>query len=410
MTSIPETATPEAKRLSEREFIALVAMLFATIAFSIDAMLPALSTIGAELSPEAPSRAALVVGIFVFGLGLGTLITGPLSDAVGRKRVILSAYVLFIAGAIIAGTAPTLEIMLAGRFLQGLAAAGPRIAALAMVRDLYNGPKMAAIMSMTMVIFGLIPAIAPLLGQTIMLGFGWRAIFFAFALFALAASLWLWSRQPETLPPEDRNPMRIATLWAAMKMALSNRVFRFAVAVQTMIYGALFSQISAIQPVFEISYDRGESFPLWFGAMAILSMSASFINSRIVARFGMRRIIITALTVQGIFSAVVLAAILIGGSLPFAVFYVWATSVMFLVGFTLGNLNALAMEPMGKIAGLAASISGSISTVLSAVIAMPISLSFDGTPRALVEGVLVCVVIAFGLMKWLGPRRATDMS
>ena len=410
MISVSKASAPETKRLGEWEFITLVAVLFATIAFSIDAMLPALSTIGAELAPEAPSRAALVVGIFVFGLGLGTLITGPLSDAVGRKRVILGAYVLFIAGAVIAGSAPTLEIMLAGRFLQGLAAAGPRIAALAMVRDLYNGPKMAAIMSMTMVIFGLIPAIAPLVGQTIMLGFGWRAIFFAFAIFALVASLWLWSRQPETLPPEARNPIRISTLWAAMKMALSNRVFRFAVAVQTMIYGALFSLISAIQPVFDISYGRDENFPLWFGAMAILSMSASFINSRIVARLGMRRIIISALTVQGCLSAVVLVIVLSTGDLPFAVFYVWATSVMFLVGFTLGNLNALAMEPMGKIAGLAASISGAISTVLSAVIAMPISLSFDGTPRALVEGVLVCVVIAFGLMKWLGPRRATDMS
>ena len=410
MTTIPKNAAPTAKRLGEWEFIALVAVLFATIAFSIDAMLPALSTIGAELSPASPSRAALVVGVFVFGLGLGTLFTGPLSDAIGRRRVILGAYVVFIAGAVIAGTAPTLEIMLAGRFLQGLAAAGPRIAALAMVRDLYNGPKMAAIMSMTMVIFGLIPAIAPLVGQTIMLVFGWRAIFFAFAIFALGASLWLWSRQPETLPPEARNPMRIGTLWAAMKMALSNRVFRFAVAVQTMIYGALFSLISAIQPVFDISYGRGENFPLWFGAMAILSMSASFINSRIVARLGMRRIIISALTVQGCLSATALVIVLSAGSLPFAVFYVWATSVMFLVGFTLGNLNALAMEPMGKIAGLAASISGAISTVLSAIIAMPISLSFDGTPRALVEGVLVCVVIAFGLMKWLGPRRATDMS
>ena len=407
------TALPEAlpvKRLPEWEFIALVAMLFATIAFSIDAMLPALSTIGQELSPEAPNRAALVVGAFVFGMGFGTLFTGPLSDAVGRKGVILWSYLVFIIGALIAGTAPTLEIMLAGRFLQGLAAAGPRIAALAMVRDLYNGPKMASIMSMTMVIFGLVPAVAPLLGQAIMLGFGWRAVFFAFAGFALVASLWMGLRQPETHPPSARRPMRLATLWDAMKIALSNRVFRFAVAVQTMIYAALFSMISAIQPVFDISYGRADSFPLWFGLMAILSMSASFINSRIVVRFGMRRIIMTALGVQIVMAGAALTDLLVTGTLPFAAFFIWATSVMFLVGFTLGNLNALAMEPMGKIAGMAASVSGAISTVLSVIMAMPISLAFDGTPLALIAGVLACVSVAIGLMRWLGPRRATDLS
>lgn len=403
------TALP-VKRLPEWEFIALVAMLFATIAFSIDAMLPALSMIGEELSPDAPNRAALVVGAFVFGMGLGTLFTGPLSDAVGRKGVILWAYLVFIVGAIIAGTAPTLEVMLAGRFLQGLAAAGPRIAALAMVRDLYNGPKMAAIMSMTMVIFGLVPAVAPLLGQTIMLGFGWRAVFFAFAGFALIASLWLALRQPETHPVSARRPIRLGTLWEAMKIAMSNRVFRFSISVQTMIYAALFSMISAIQPVFDISFGRAESFPLWFGLMALLSMSASFINARIVQRFGMRRIIITALGAQMAMASAALIDLLVTGALPFAAFFIWATSVMFLVGFTLGNLNALAMEPMGKIAGLAASLSGAISTVLSVIIAMPISMAFDGTPRALVAGVLVCVTLAMGLMRWLGPRRATDLS
>ncbi len=397
------------KRLHEYEFIALTAMLFATIAFAIDAMLPALSTIGAELSPADPNRAALVVGAFVFGMGVGTLFSGPLSDAYGRKAVILWAYVGFILGAVVAGLAPTLEIMLAGRFLQGLAVAGPRIAGLAMVRDLYSGSKMASIMSLSMMIFGLVPALAPLMGQVVMNTFGWRSIFFAIAGFGLIASLWIGLRQPETHPVENRQPMRLAPLISAAKTAFANRVYRFSVAVQVMLYGALFSVISSIQPIYDITYDRAESFPLWFGLMAVLAMPASYINSRIVAKTGMRRIIQTTLIAQCLLAA--LSTLLTATTgLPFWVFFVWNYSVMLMVGFTFGNLNALAMEPMGKIAGTAASIMGSIGTVLAVVIAMPVSLAFDGTPMSLTAGVLVCAVAGLVLMLWLGPRRPTDES
>lgn len=398
------------KTLHQREFVALVAMLFASVAFSIDAMLPALSVIGEELSPSDPSRAALVVGIFVLGMGIGTLFSGPLSDAYGRKALILWPFVGFIIGALICAFAPTLEILLAGRFIQGISVAGPRIAALAMVRDLYSGPKMAAIMSLVMIVFGLVPAIAPLLGQTINNLVGWEAIFVSMAILGVILSLWLGIRQPETHPVSARRPMKISSLWEATKYAFSNRVFRYSVAVQTVLYGALFSQISLIQPVFDLYYGRAENFPLWFGAIALLTMSASVANAKLVPKFGMRRIIQTALITQIAISTAANLVFLTTGGLPFALYFVWATSVMFMVGFTFGNLNALSMEPMGKIAGLAASIAGSISTVISALIAMAISLEFDGTPVAMTGGILGCVIIAFILMRTLGPRRATDES
>ena len=398
------------KKLHEREFIALVAMLFASVAFSIDAMLPALSTIGEELSPADPSRAALVVGIFVLGMGLGTLFSGPLSDAYGRKALVLWPFSAFIAGSLLCAIAPTFELLLAGRFIQGIAVAGPRIAGMAMVRDLYSGTKMASIMSLAMIIFGLVPAVAPLIGQAINNAFGWHSIFIAMAALGVVLSIWFGLRQPESHPVEARRPMRIGTLWDATKMAFSNRVFRYSVAVLTCLYGALFTQISLIQPIFETYYDKAESFPLWFGAIALLTMSSSVINAKIVGRLGMRKIIQSVLIVQIILASTVTLVQLTTGTLPFWMFFIWATSVMFVVGFTFGNLNALSMEPMGKIAGLAASISGSICTVLAAFISTGVSLVFDGTPLALTIGVLACATSGFILMRLLGPRRATDES
>ncbi|WP_458790519.1 multidrug effflux MFS transporter [Yoonia sp. MH D7] len=398
------------KALSEREFVALVAMLFASMAFAIDAMLPALSTIGAELSPSDPARSALVVGIFVLGMGTGTLFSGPLSDAYGRKPLIIWPYLIFIAGSVLAANAPTLEILLIARFIQGLALSGPRIAGLAMVRDLYSGPKMAAVMSMAMMVFGLVPAIAPLLGQVILNMFNWQAIFYSMVIFGVVVSLWYGSRQGESHVVSARRPLKISSMWEAAKYAFGNRVFRYSVAVQTVLYSALFLQISLIQPVFEIYYDKADTFPLWFGAIAVLTMSASFINARIVGRLGMRKIIQGTLGVQVVFSSTVIAVFLISGGLAFWLYFIWAVSVMLMVGFTFGNLNALAMEPMGKIAGMAASIAAGISTILSALISMMISLTFDGTPLPLTIGVFGCVVVGLTLMRILGPRRATDES
>lgn len=398
------------KILSEREFIALVAMLFASVAFAIDAMLPALSTIGEQLSPSDPTRSALVVGLFVLGMGVGTLFAGPLCDAYGRKPLIIWPYMVFIAGSVLAANAPTLEVLLAARFIQGIAVAGPRIAGLAMVRDIYSGPKMAAVMSMAMMVFGLVPALAPLLGQAILNAFNWQAIFYSMVVFALIVSVWYGVRQGESHPVAARRPMKVSSMWEAAKYAFANRVFRYSVAVQTVLYAALFSQISLIQPVFDLYFDKADSFPLWFGAIAVLTMSASFINARIVGKFGMRKIIQTTLLVQVIFAASVIAVFIVTGGLAFWLFFLWAISVMFMVGFTFGNLNALAMEPMGKIAGMAASIAAGISTILSALISMVISLSFDGTPLPLTIGVFGCAVVGLILMRMLGPRRATDES
>ncbi len=386
------------ERLSRAEFVALMAMMFATIAFSIDAMLPALPEIAGELSPEAPNRAQLIITSFVLGMGVGTLFSGPLSDAFGRRRVIFAGAVLYIAGAALAWAAQSLELVLAARVLQGLGAAGPRVVALAIIRDLYEGRRMAQLMSFVMLIFTLIPAIAPAIGAGIIALTGWRAIFLAFILFSIISVAWLATRQRETHPPERRRPFRPSVLAAGIAEAFGLRQVALTILVLSLTFGMLFTVLSSTQPVFDVTFGRAETFHWWFALIALISGTGSILNAQIVMRLGMRRVVKITLAAQIAISGAMLALLyggLLGGTALFAAYVAWTTSVFFMAGLTIGNLNALAMAPLGHIAGMAASIAGSVATVAAVIIAVPIGLAFDGTPRPLVLGVLICAVIGF---------------
>lgn len=395
---------PFSKRtaLSQGEFIALIAMMFATIALSIDAMLPALPDIGAALSPEDPNQAQLIVSSFVLGMGVGTLFTGPLSDAFGRKTVLIAGSLLYAVAAVAALISPTLEMILFSRVLMGLGAAAPRIVGVAIVRDLYSGRDMARIMSLAMTIFMLVPAIAPAMGAGIIAISGWRAIFLVFAIFALIICLWSGLRLPEPLAQDARRPFRFGLMKEAFWEMMRHPTVRLSILAQTLCFGMLFTTIILVQPVYDIVFDRAETFPFWFGFVAIMSGSASILNARIVGRVGMRRVVTGALGAQALCSLAMLIATSIDlGSAEFYAFVAWQTSVFFMVGLTLGNLNSIAMEPLGHIAGMAASVIGAISTVLSTAIAAPIGLLFDGTLAPLVAGVLVTGFLAFLTMLWM---------
>ena len=402
MTDTPQTAA-EPRRLSQGEFIAMMAVLFATIAFSIDAMLPALPEIAAELTPEAVNRAQLVLTAFVLGMGFGTLIAGPISDATGRKPAITAFVGLYILGAVGAAMSPSIEMLLAARLVQGIGAAGPRIVSIALVRDMYEGRTMARIMSFVMMIFILIPAVAPSIGALIIAGFGWRGVFGAFVLFGIVGASWVNLRQAETLPPERRRPLRAGTLKAAFREVVSHRLVLLYIVVLTLGFGQMFALLSSIQQIYADTFGKAESFPLWFAATGILSGGGTILNATLVMRLGMRRLAIAAYAVQTVISGLLVLAEVAGvlpPGLAFPVFFFWSASVFFMAGLTFGNLNALALQPMGHIAGMAASVVGALSTVGAVFIAAPIGLAFDGTIVPLTFGTLVCSALAWWLMRW----------
>ncbi|MCB2129263.1 MAG: multidrug effflux MFS transporter [Rhodobacteraceae bacterium] len=392
------------RRLPVVEFVILLATLFAMTAFSIDAMLPALPEIARDLTPENPNRAQLIITSFVLGMGLGTFAAGPLSDSFGRRATILVGALIYAIGALLAWKAPTFEWMLLARLLQGLGVAGPRIAGMALVRDLYSGRQMAQLISFVMMIFTLVPAVAPLIGSFIIAGFGWRAVFVAFILFAALATIWFGVRQPETLPPARRLPLSARPMIRAAKEVLSNRTVVLVLAVQSLTFASLFSTLSATQQIFDHYFGRGAEFPYWFAVIALLAGTASIVNARLVVRVGMRRMAEVTYAAQTVLS-LVLAALFASGVLSgpdsFPIYLGWTVSVFFMVGLTLGNLNAIGLEPMGHIAGMAASLMTALATVISVIIAYPIGRVFDDTPRPLIIGVLICSALAYGLMQLL---------
>lgn len=383
------------------EFIALLALLFSTVAFSIDAMLPMLTEMGRELSPADPARMQLVITIFVAGMGLGTFLAGPLSDTIGRKPVILGGFGLYMAAAALAAQAESLEALLIARFVQGLGVAGPRVVSQALVRDLYTGRLMARVMSFAMTLFVLVPAVAPLIGAAIGGLFGWRAIFWSFMLFASLGAAWLWIRQPETLPRERRLPLSGARLWAALREVLGQAKVRLYLLAMTFAFAAMFVWISTVALVFETTYDRAADFPFWFAVIALASAPAGLLNARLVLRLGMRRLVTVALGAQLLAGCAMLAGLWAGlGAAEFPAFLAFMMVQFFSIGLIFGNLNALALEPLGHVAGMAASVMAGVSTLLSALIATPLAQLFDGTAVPLAFSAIFCAGVSLGFMLW----------
>ncbi|WP_170759731.1 multidrug effflux MFS transporter [Ruegeria lacuscaerulensis] len=393
-----------ANRMSRGEFIALVAMMFATIAFSIDSMLPALPEIGAQLSPDDINRAQLILTSFVLGMGIGTFFMGPLSDAFGRKPVIYAGSVLYIVAAAVAWASSSLELLLIARVIQGFGCAAPRVVAMAIIRDLYSGRVMARIVSIAMMIFTLVPAVAPMLGAGMIAFVGWRGIFVSFILFSLITVIWMGLRLPESLKVENRRPLRLPLMASAAREMFTHPTVRVSIFVQTLCLGMLFTMLTMVQPVYDVIHDSADSFPFWFGVVALIAGSASLLNAALVIHVGMRRLVTWALGAQIVVTTgvIIVNMMPLSANLSFAVFVFWQTSIFFMAGMTMGNLNAIAMEPMGHIAGMAASVIGAVSTVLAAAIAAPIGQLFDGSLAPLSTGILVMSLTGFGLMLHMG--------
>ena len=299
--------------LHPAEFVSLVALLMSLVALAIDAMLPALPAIGRDLGVPRPNDTQFVITSLFLGLGLGQMLFGPLSDRIGRKPAIHLGLALFMAGCLVSIFASTFEAMIAGRFLQGIGAAGPRIVTVALVRDQYEGRRMARLMSFAMAVFILVPTVAPALGQGILWLGGWRAIFTTFFATAAIAFAWFALRQPETLPAERRRPFSPGAIARAVVEVLGIRTALGYTIATGFVFAPFVAYLSSAQQIFQDAYGTGALFPLWFGVLALAIGGASLVNGRLVMKHGMRR-----LSKAAIGSIVLISVVAWAGAFAFA--------------------------------------------------------------------------------------------
>lgn len=377
--------------VSRTEFISLMAMLMSLLALSIDAMLPALSHIGSSLNVQDPNANQLIIGAIFIGMALGFMLYGPLSDSYGRKRAIYLGMIVFCLGNLISISASDLNVMLLGRVLQGFGAAACRVVTLAMIRDKYEGREMAKIMSLIMVLFIIVPTLAPSVGQAILWFASWRAIFWFLLLFGLLATIWLHWRQPETLAQDKRLDFTLVTIFAGIKETLSNSEARAYTLSAGILFGAFIGYLSSSQQLFQIEYGLGDSFALYFGGLALTIGMSSLINSKLVMHFDMETLCIASLSIITCLSAVFFLysnSVVGNPSLESVSIYL---ALMFLsFGPLFGNFNAMAVRSLGHIAGVASSVVNSLQTIVSVIIGGYIGQQYDGTITPLILGFLGC--------------------
>ncbi len=388
-------------QLSAAEFIPLMAAMTAIPAMSIDAMLPALGQIGRDLHVASANDPQLVISSIFGGMIFGGLLGGPLSDSFGRKWAIYFGLALYLAGTILCAMASSFPMLLAGRVLQGFGASIPGTVSIALIRDLYVGDAMGRIMSFVMSVFILVPIVAPLLGQTVLLAGSWRLIFVAFCAIAALVCLWLGFRQPETLDVGKRTPFRVKPIFAAAREVVSNRAAMGFSAAAGIMFGAFLGYLSSSQQLFQDLYGVGAAFPFYFGSLAAGVGLAMFVNGTLVMRFGMQRL--TNLAFIGIaglslvFLAVVLAT---SGKPPLPVLLAYLFPTFFCFGALLGNLNAMSMQALGHIAGVASAIIGSMRMAIAMPLGLVIGRAFNGTVLPMVCGFAVLGCLALATTLW----------
>lgn len=372
------------------EFIAMMAALMALTALSIDIMLPALPQIREDFGLADPNRQQLVVTAYVLGFALGQLFHGPISDRLGRRRVLLAGLAVYAVASFACLVSGAFEGLLVARFVQGAANAAPRVVAIAVVRDVYGGRRMAEVMSFVMMVFIIVPVLAPSIGGLFLLAGSWQLIFAFLCLVAVAVFAWVGLRLPETRGPEERQPMTLAWLATAFGTALRNRQTLGYTLATGAAFGCLMGYINSAQQVFVELYGLGALFPLVFGGVAAALAVASFVNSRLVGDLGMRVVSHAALLGFAAAACLHAALALAGGLPPLPVFIGLLALCLFCFGLMMPNFNALAMEPMGRIAGTASSFVGATTTGVAAVIGLWIGQHYNGTALPLLIGFALC--------------------
>lgn len=395
------------KSVSFAEFVILMAALMALNAFAIDAILPAIALIATEFGSQNANNAQFIISFIFIGLTLGQLLYGPIADSKGRKSTLLVSLGIFIFGSIISTYASDFNLMLLGRFLQGLGAAGPRIITLAIVRDLYQGRTMAKVMSFVMGIFIFVPAIAPMLGEFILQISNWRGIFMALIIFAVILIFWVSLRQRETLKPENVMKLNFTSVKKAVVETLKHPISLGYTISMGLIYSGFLSYLTTSQQILQIQYELGSNFPFYFGGLALGLGIASIMNAKLVMIFGMK-VISRRATMLLILTGLLFLPITIyfDGQPPLFLYVGYLVMVLFGYGLAFNNLSAIAISPLGHIAGTASAVIGSFSTLISIPISVLIGQFYNNTIYPLVIGFLVVSILAFSIMNYLN-RYAT---
>lgn len=396
--AMPDQSSPPAPpALGFREFVALVASMMAMTALSIDAMLPALPAIGAALGIVDPNDRQWVVSAFMLGFGAAQILHGPLSDRFGRRPVLFASLAAGVMFNLVAAVAESFPVLVAARVAGGMATASSRVLAVSIVRDCFAGAQMARVMSLATIVFLAAPVLAPAIGQAILLIAPWPWIFVFLAAVGAGVLGWAMLRLPETLPRERRLPLSLERLALGFRTVLTNRTAIGYTVAATLLQGSLFGFILSVQQIFEQTFAAPALLAPLFAAVAGTMAVAAFLNSRIVVGLGPRWVSHRAL-VAYLACAALHLAISLAGHETLTSFAVLQAAMMGSFALASANFSALAMEPMGRLAGTASSVQGLIQTVGGALIGVMIGQSFDGSTVPLYAGATLCALTALGVI------------
>lgn len=371
------------------------------VALAIDALLPALDYIGFSIGTTKSSDTQLLITMIFLGLGTGPLLFGPISDSLGRKPIVYMGFGIFIVASLICIYSDNLYTMVLGRILQGVGLSAPRTISIAMVRDSYSGDYMARIMSFITVVFILVPIIAPALGKFVLDHYNWQAIFYMQLIFCLLVSFWFWKRQPETLPDEKRIGFSSHIFMDGLKELLKYKKTLGYTIVSGFVTGSFMVYLSSSQQIFHNQYGLKEEFPFIFAGLAISIGSATFLNGTLVLKYGMEKIINTSIISYFIISLVYVILFYNTPNPSVIVLLVFFALQFFSIGFLFGNLRAMAMEPIGHIAGIGAAITGFVSTMMAVPISIYIGSFVDQRATPLFIGFMICSFLSILVIIYL---------
>lgn len=386
------------------EFVAIMASLMSIVALAIDALLPAMSTIGIDINSLDPTENQKFITMIFLGLGVGQLVFGPLSDSFGRKPIVYIGFIVFCVASVICVLAPNLEWMILGRILQGIGLSAPRTISISMIRDSYKGDYMAKIMSFVTAFFILVPIVAPAMGKFFLDHYGWEAIFYMQLVATIIVGVWFWRRQPETLKPEYKIEFSSHVFMDGFKELLRHRETMAFTIVSGLITGAFMVYLSSAQEVFEVQFGLADNFPYVFAGLAISVGLSTLLNGTMVVKLGMRRLAMIALTLFCTVSMVYVGLFWNSQNPALWILITFLAMQFFTLGFLFGNLRAIAMEPIGHIAGIGAAITGFISTMIAIPIATYVGSYIQDTILPLFVGFLVCGSISLGIFMMMRRR------